>query len=50
VEGSDPAQSRITLLLPTDDATAIVTMETPEAIDAAFVQQMAEIWYAKLAG
>jgi hypothetical protein len=49
IEGADPPRSRITLLLPTDDAAALVTMVTPEAVDAAFVQQMADIWYTKLA-
>jgi hypothetical protein len=45
----DPADGgqRAVLLLPTDDLALIVTFTSPEPIDPAFVQSMADIWYGK---
>ena len=34
-------------MMPTDTLLSIVIMTSPDTIDPAFVQQMADIWYGK---
>jgi hypothetical protein len=41
--------SKTTLLLPNDELTVMVTMSSPEPIDPAFVQLLAEVYTSKLA-
>jgi hypothetical protein len=45
IEDPAGAGERTTLILPTDGVALIVTLNSPEAIDPALVQTMAEVWY-----
>ena len=47
VEQPPDGGQRAVLILPTADLMVMVTMTSPEPIDPAFVQTMAEIWYGK---
>jgi hypothetical protein len=47
VEQPPDGGQRAVLILPTDDLMVMVTLTSPEPIDPAFVQTMAEIWYGK---
>jgi hypothetical protein len=47
IEQPPDGGSRAVLILPTPDLVVIVTMRSPEPIEPAFVQQMADVWYGK---
>lgn len=47
VEQPADGGSQATVILPAGDNTVVVTMVSPEAIDPALVQAIAEVWFAK---
>ena len=49
IENPADGGQRAVLLMPTDTLLSIVILTSPESIDPALVQQMAEVWYTKAA-
>jgi hypothetical protein len=47
IEQPPDGGQRAVLILPTTDLVVVVTMTSPEPIEPAFVQTMAEVWYGK---
>ncbi|HZB42851.1 MAG TPA: hypothetical protein VE487_17890 [Ilumatobacter sp.] len=47
IEQPPDGGQRAVLILPTTDLVVVVTMTSPEPIEPAFVQTMADVWYAK---